>query len=102
PSEGFSCVVSFADRVAVIPKRSPARLDFPREARGAGRSRGICSSPFWANLGLNGTPLALASTIMKSVYRYLAVALLVGLTGLAAASFLAGQSPSTNEHLVVY
>jgi hypothetical protein len=39
---------------------------------------------------------------MKLLYKYSALAVLVALTAMAASSFLAGQTPSSGDHLVVY
>lgn len=39
---------------------------------------------------------------MKPVYKFGAIAVLVAVAGIAAASFLAGQEPSSGDHLFVY
>jgi len=47
-------------------------------------------------------PSELASTVMKPLYKYCALAVFVALTAMAASSFLAGQTPSSGDRLIVY
>jgi hypothetical protein len=47
-------------------------------------------------------PSELASSVMKAICRYFALAVVVGVAALMAAPFLAGQTPSSGERLIVY